>query len=106
MSFLYGSLGLGTGKAVTDLIKAREAQAELRTSEASLRKELAGERKRFEDFRRDETLRTMQIVAGKELELIQHVANLRAIVGSYLCDMVSHSSYQAYCNNIFLSPMF
>jgi len=68
-------LGLGTGKArrptVTDLIKAREAETDLRASDASLRKELAEERKRFEDFRRDETLRTMQIVAVKDLGLCQ-----------------------------------
>jgi len=47
------SLGRGTGKdgrpTVTDLIKAREAEADLRASE--LRRELAEERKRFEDFR-------------------------------------------------------
>ena len=76
------SLGRGTEKAgrptVTDLIKAREAEADLRTSEAALRKKLAEERKRFEDFRRDETLRVIQIVAEKELELSQHVANINA----------------------------
>ena len=58
MSFLYGSLGLGTGKAVTDLIKARGVEADLRASEAALRKKLAKESKRFEDFRGDESLRT------------------------------------------------
>ena len=50
-------MGRGSGKdgrpLVIDLIKAREAEADLRASEASLRKELAEERKRFEDFRRD-----------------------------------------------------
>jgi hypothetical protein len=75
-------MGPGSGKDsrphVTDLIKAREAEAELRASEAALRKELAEERKRFEEFRRDETVRTMQIVAEKEFEMSQHVANLRA----------------------------
>ena len=63
------SLGRGSGKdgrpLDIDLIKAREAEAELRASEAALRKELAEERIRFEDFRRDETLRTMQIVAER-----------------------------------------
>ena len=72
----------GTGKAgrptVTDLIQAREVEANLRISEVALRKELAEERKRFEDFRRDETLRIMKIVAEKDLELSQHVANLNA----------------------------
>jgi len=65
------TLGRGTGKAgrptVTDQIKAREAEAELRASEAALRKELT-ERKRSEDIRRDETLRAMQIVEDKVLE--------------------------------------
>ena len=50
----------GSGKdgrpLVIDLIKAREAEADLRVSKAAIRKELAEERKRFEDFR-DETLR-------------------------------------------------
>ena len=52
------SLGRGAGKdgrpTVTALIKARVAEAAFR---ASLSRELAEERKRFEDFRRDETLR-------------------------------------------------
>ena len=63
------SLGRGTGKAgrptVTDQIKARKAEADLRASEAALRKELVEERKRFKDFSRDETLRTMKIAAEK-----------------------------------------
>ena len=71
------SLGRGTGKygrpTVTDLIKAREAEADLRASEDALRKELAEERKRFEDLCRDENLRTMKIVADKDLEFIQQV---------------------------------
>ena len=75
-------MGRGSGKdgrpLVIDLIKAREVEADLRASEAALRKELAEERKRFEDFRREESLRTMQIVHERELELSQHVANLRA----------------------------
>ena len=65
-------MGRGTGIAgrptVTDLINAREAEADLGASEAALRKELAEECKRFEyreGFRRNETLRTMQIVAEK-----------------------------------------
>jgi len=49
------SMGRGLGKdgcpLVIDLIKAREAEAELRASEAALRKKLAEERKRFEKFR-------------------------------------------------------
>ena len=41
---------MGRGRPlVIDLIKAREAN--LRASEAALRKELAEERKRFEEFR-------------------------------------------------------
>ena len=62
-------LGRGTGNAdrptVTDQIKARKAEADLRASEAALRKELVEERKRFKDFSRDETLRTMKIAAEK-----------------------------------------
>ena len=46
-------------------------EAGLRACEAALRKELAEERKRFEDFRRDESLQAMQIVAEKELALSQ-----------------------------------
>jgi len=78
------SLGYGTGKAgwptVTDLIIAREAEADVRASETVLRKELAEEPKRFEDFRRDETLRTMQIVADKDLKFIQQVENVRETI--------------------------
>ena len=63
------SMGRGSGKdgrpLVIDKIKKREAEADLRASEAALRKELAEERKRFEDFRGVETLRTMKIVWGK-----------------------------------------
>ena len=65
------SMERGSGKdgrpLVIDLIKAREAEADLWASEAALRKELVEERKRLEDFRRDETLRTTHIVAEKEL---------------------------------------
>jgi len=46
-------------------INARDADADLRASEAVLRMELAEERKRFENFRRDESLRATQIVAEK-----------------------------------------
>ena len=57
------SMRRGSGKDgrpfFIDLIIAREAEDDLRASEAVQRKELAEERKRFEDFRRDETLRTM-----------------------------------------------
>ena len=48
-------------------------EAILPESEAALREELAEERKRLEDFRREETLQTMRIVADKELEIIQQV---------------------------------
>ena len=62
-------MGRGSGKdgrpLIIDLIKAREAEDDIQVYEAALRKELAEERKRFEDFRRDETLRTMQIVGEK-----------------------------------------
>ena len=78
------SLGCGAGKdgrpTVTDLIKPREAS--LRASEASFRKELAEERRRYEDFRRKETIRTMQTLADKDLVFIQQVEKLREITHS------------------------
>ena len=36
---------------------------------------------------------------------VGNIMKLGKLVGSYLCDLVSHSSYQAYCNDIVLSPM-
>ena len=76
-------MGRSTGKddqtTVNYLIKSREAEVNLRGSEATLRRELAEERKRFEDFRRYETVRTMRIVADKDLEIIQQVEKLREV---------------------------
>ena len=73
----------GSGKhgrpTVSDLIQAQEAEAVMRDSEVSLRKELAEERKRNEAFRNHAEHHAS---SDKEIEYLQQVQHLRGLSSS------------------------
>jgi hypothetical protein len=73
---------LAKTRRVSDRIQAREAEAASRDTEATLRKELAEERKRHEAFRWEESCRTSRIIDEKELEYQQQVQHLRGLSSS------------------------